>query len=305
MTVLDLFTDHTYRTVIAGTSLVGLVAGAWGVFAYLRKQSLISDVVAHAALPGTLVAFLVAVGLGLDGRAMPALVVGAVVSGVLAVAATHAIIRCSRVRADAAMAVVLTTFFGAGMLLLRHITDGPYPGKGGIQGYLFGDASTLTLADLRAILVVCGAALLVLVLCFKEISHRAFDAEHSAIGGRDGRLVDAVTFATIAVATVIGIKAVGLVLMVAFVITPPAAARQWTRSVRSMTVLSATFGAMSSGIGAALSIVWALPTGPVVVLVLFVILVVSLVAAPRRSIVVRALARRRARRALRESLVAA
>ena len=85
MTPVEFFADHTYRMVFFGTSVIGLVAGALGVFAYLRKQSLISDVISHSALPGGLLAFLVAVVLlGVDGRNMLGLIVGAVLVGTLA-----------------------------------------------------------------------------------------------------------------------------------------------------------------------------------------------------------------------------
>jgi len=301
---IEFFGDHTFRMVFFGTTAIGLVAGALGSFAYLRKQSLISDVVSHAALPGTLLAFLVAViVLGTDGRAMLGLIVGAVVVGTLAVLFANGVARTTKIRIDTAMAVTLAIFFGAGMLLLRIITNGAYPGKGGIQDYLFGNASVITIADLRTSIAVGGLALVLMVVFWKEFAVRTFDPEHASVLGFGARTVDTLMFTTIVIATVIGVKAVGLVLMVAFVVTPPAAARQWTRRLSSMVVLSGVFGAAGSGVGAYLSITWGpVPTGPLIVLTLFAVFVVSLVFSPRRSIVTRALGRRRALAALREEL---
>lgn len=299
MSPVEIFADHTYRMVLLGTATIGLVSGALGSFAYLRKQSLISDVISHSALPGTLIAFLVCVAIGVDGRSMPALIVGAIVVGTIAVVFANAITRLSIIRIDAAMAIVLTLFFGVGMLILRTITNGDYPGKGGISSYLFGNASVITISDLITSLVVGGIALALTALFWKEFALRTFDPDHSRVLGFSGRRVDLAMFTTIVIATVIGVKAVGLVLMVAFVVTPPAAARQWTRTLPSMVACSAAIGAVGSGIGAYLSIVlggWA--TGPLIVLTLFVIFVISLLAAPDRSVITGWRRRRRARREL-------
>lgn len=306
MSPLEFFDVHTYRMVFFGTAVIGLVAGALGSFAYLRKQSLISDVISHAALPGTLAAFLVAVVvLGADGRNMLGLIVGAVVVGTLAVLFANGVAAGSKVRVDTAMAVALTLFFGGGMLLMRVISDGAYPGKGGIQDYLFGNASVITVADLATSIAVGAVALALMLLFWKEFALRSFDPDSATVLGFRARAVDTLMFATIVIATVIGVKAVGLVLMVAFVVTPPAAARQWTRTLPGMVALAAAFGAVGSGVGAYLSIaLGGVPTGPLIVLALFAILLVSLLVSPRRSIVARALARARARSRLRREPLA-
>lgn len=304
MSPVEFFSDHTFRMVFLGTSVIGLVAGALGSFAYLRKQSLISDVISHAALPGTLIAFLLAVVvLGADGRNMLGLIVGAVVVGTAAVLFANGVARTSKVRIDTAMAVALTVFFGGGMLLMRIISDGDFPGKGGIQDYLFGNASVITRGDLATSITIGGLALLLMVVFWKEFALRMFDPDHAAVLGFGGRRIDLMMFTTIVIATVIGVKAVGLVLMVAFVVSPPAAARQWTRTLPTMVALSALFGAVGSGVGAYLSIaLGGVPTGPLIVLILFAIFVVSILFSPRRSIITLSSARRRARRELRREL---
>lgn len=305
MSPLELLADHTYRMVLLGTTSIGLVCGALGSFAYLRKQSLISDVVSHAALPGTLLAFLTAVALGADGRTMIGLIVGAVVVGTLAVFFANGVTRISKVRIDTAMVVSLTLFFGVGMLLMRIIANGAYPGKGGIQDYLFGNASVITVSDLLTSSAVGVTALTLMVVFWKEFALRTFDPDHCTVLGFRAGAVDTLMFTVIVLATVIGVKAVGLVLMVAVVVTPPAAARQWTGSLGSMVALSAVFGGVGSGSGAYLSIALGpLPTGPVVVLTLGAILLVSLLASPRRSIAVRAATRARARAAVARELAA-
>lgn len=305
MSLIEFFDNHTYRMVLFGTMTIGLVAGALGSFAYLRKQSLISDVISHAALPGTLLAFLTAVlVLGADGRNMITLIIGAVIIGTLAVLFANDITRASKIRIDTAMAVSLTIFFGAGMLLMRIIANGAFPGKGGIQDYLFGNASVITIADLTTSITVGALALILMIVFWKEFALRTFDPDHATVLGLRAHTIDTLMFTTIVIATVIGVKAVGLVLMVAFVVTPTAAARQWTRTLPGMVTLSAIFGAVGSGIGAYLSIALGnIPTGPLIVLTLFAIFMVSLLFSPRRSIITRALARSRARAALKQELV--
>lgn len=306
MSLIEFWSDHTYRVVFLGTAVIGVVAGCLGAFAYLRKQSLMSDVISHAAFPGTLIAFLGAVlVLGVDGRNMGLLVLGAMVVGAAAVGFAHLITAISPIRVDTAMAISLTLFFGAGMLLMRVIANSGLEGIGGIQDYLFGNASVMTRADLTTSWVVGGIALVVLALCWKEFALRSFDPHHAEVLGFRGRVIDAVMFTSVVVATVIGVKAVGLVLMVAFVVTPPAAARQWTRKLGPMVVLSGIFGGIGSSLGAYLSIVIGdVPTGPVIVLVLFAVFVVSLVCSPQRSVVAAAARRVRTRRRLRAELLA-
>ncbi|MGO1544750.1 MAG: metal ABC transporter permease [Gulosibacter sp.] len=287
MSLFEFFANHTYRMVFFGASIIGMVAGALGVFAYLRKQSLMSDVVSHAALPGTLGAFLFAVVvLGVDGRNMLGLMFGAILVGIVAVACANAIPSLSKIKIDTAMAIVLSVFFGAGMLLSRIIANGAYPGKGGIQDYLFGNASVLTWADLVTSITVGGLALVVVIVFWKEFSLRTFDSDQSSMLGFNPRVIDSLMFGTFVVAIVIGVKAVGLVLMVAVVVTPPAAARQWTTTLRGTVILSGVIGAASSGVGAYLSIALGrIPTGPLIVLTLFAVLVISLLFAPKRGLV--------------------
>ncbi len=305
MDLIEFFGNHTFRMVFFGTMLIGIVAGALGSFAYLRKQSLISDVVAHSALPGALMAFLIAVTVfEANGRNMLGLIVGAVATGTLSALFANAISARTKIPIDTAMAISLTVFFGAGMILLRIIANGVFPGKGGIDDYLFGNASVITIADLTTSAAVGALALALMLVFWKEFTLRTFDPTLSTMLGFRARIIDTLMFTTIVIAIVIGVKAVGVVLMIAFVVTPPAAARQWTSTLPGMVALSGVFGGIGSGVGAYLSIVTGnIPTGPVIVLTLFAIFLVSLLASPRRSVITTALRRARAREDLRRELL--
>ena len=302
---IEFFSNHTFRMVFFGSSVIGLVAGTLGSFAYLRKQSLIGDVVAHSALPGALLVFLTSVVvLGVGGRNMLGVIVGAVITGTLAALFANSIAARTKIKIDTAMAISLTVFFGAGMLLLRIITNGPFAGKGGIDDYLFGNASVITIADLTTSTAVGAVALVLMLVFWKEFTLRTFDPVLSTMLGFRAGLIDLLMFTTIVIAIVIGVKAVGVVLMIAFVVTPPAAARQWTSTLPGLVALSGAFGAIGSGVGAYLSVALGnVPTGPLIVLTLFVIFLISLLASPRRSVLTTALRRVRARETLRRELL--
>lgn len=277
----DLLGDYTFRTIFIGAAGIGLVAGTLGAFAYLRKQALLCDVVAHASFLGVLVAFVIGSVIAPDDpRNLPLLLVGAGISGLAAVHLVNWLTRATRLHGGTAMAVVITCFFGAGMLVLRHITDTPYPRKGGIGSVLLGNASQLTSRDVQAICISAVIVLVTVAIFMGYFAWFSFDRDHAALMGVPVRCIDAALYSGIVLATVIGINAMGMILMVALVITPAAAARQWVRSVNTMVPLAGFLAALGAIIGTYCSMLWQLPTGPIIVLVLVAILGCSLVGAP-------------------------
>lgn len=307
MSLVEFFSNHTFRMVFLGTAMIGIASGALGSFAYLRKQSLVSDVISHAALPGSLGAFLITVSVfGANGRSVIILLIGALISASAAVAVANYVAQQTKLGIDTTMAVTLAGFFGAGMLLMRIITNGAFKGKGGIQDYLFGNASVITRADIRTIAIVGALAIAVMVIFFKEFELRTFEPDQATLHGFAPRVIDSIMFLAIVTATVVGMKAVGLVLMVAFVVTPPAAARQWVDTLPSMVALSAAIGGVGSAFGAYASIaIGKVPTGPMITIILFAIFVFSLLFSPKRSIVAKSLLRSKARKKLVRDLEAA
>ena len=276
--ILDLLTETVYQRVIAGTLVIGCTCGVLGTFTYLRRQSLIADVIGHSSMLGVTLAFLVSVTLlGIDGRTILVIVLVSAIVGVLSALLTSRIADTSRVGPDAAMAVVLAVTFGGGMALLAEINSRSFPSsRAGLKDYLFGNASTVTWSDIRVSAAFAGAAL---------------------------GLVEVTLTAATVVAVVIGLKSVGLVLVIAYVVFPAVAARQWTNSLGAMTLLAGAFGMAASVVGALVSVgAGRVPSGPVTVLVLTANAAVALVASPKRSLLVRALRRRSARRALLREL---
>ena len=292
--------SFTAMNVLAGSTLLGGLGGALGSFALLRRQSLLGDALAHAALPGVCLAYL------LTGSKAPfALLLGALATGLLGSLAILGIVRFSRVKEDAAMGIVLSVFFGLGIVLLTVIQKLPAGNQSGLDKFLFGQAATLVREDLITMAVLATAACLAIVLLFKEMKLLCFDPGFAASLGLPVRRLEILLTLLLVVVVVVGLQTVGVVLIVATLITPAAAARQWTDRLSSMVWLAAAIGALSGAFGSlASSQIDRLPTGPVIVLASSLALILSLVAAPGRGLVWQLLRERRAAaRIRRENLL--
>jgi len=289
-----LLDDYTLRTVALGAAVLGAVAGAVGVFGVLRGQALIGDAVSHAALPGIVIAYMVT-----GSRTSLPLLIGAAISGFLAVLLVDSLVRTTRVKGDSALGVWLAVFFGIGLVLLTFVQRQPDASQAGLDRFLFGQAATVLREDVTTMAVAGGIALVVVLALWKQLKLLAFDPDYGAAAGFPMRAVEVVLTALVVVAIVIGLQMVGAVLMSAMVIAPAVAARQWTDRLGTMTVLAAVAGAGAGVVGALLSTeAERLPTGPTIVLVATAVVALSLVFAPRRGLALRVVRARLARRRL-------
>lgn len=277
--LVALLGDYTLRTVALGAAVLGLLGGALGTFAVLRRQSLLSDALAHATLPG------VALGFLLTGTTSGSGVfLGGAATAALAAALVLVVVQRTRIKQDAALALVLSTFFGAGTVLLTYVAGTGASGQSGLDRFVLGQAASLVAADVRLMVVLTVVALAVVALLYKELKLVAFDPAFARAVGYPVRRVEALLTVLLVVAIVVGIQTVGVVLVAALLITPAAAARQWTDRLAVMIVLAALLGAVSGAVGAVLSATATdLPTGPLVVLVATAIFLLSLPARRLRS----------------------
>ena len=256
--------------------LVGGLTGAFGCFLYLRGQSLISDVVGHSCLLGIVITFVI-VAVFSGTPATPLLIVGAAISGVLAVGLTGLITRSTRLGGDAAMAVTLSLFYGGAMVILNLLKSPPLAGRASLGQYILGNAATARMSDITVIAVIAGILLVLVTALWKEFSLLIFDPAAARAMGFSPALLEPLLFAIPAVAIVSGIKAVGMILMVAFTILPSATVGWFSQTLSSMVIRSALVGAVSGAAGAYISIcLGKVPTGPVVVLILFLCFLASL-----------------------------
>ncbi len=299
--LIDLVTDYTLRTVALGSAALGLVSGALGCFAVLRRQSLLGDAISHAALPGIVLAFL------LTGSKTPlVLVLGAALAGWAAALLVMLVVKTTRIKPDAALGLVLSTFFGFGLLLMSIAQRSAGAAQAGLDRFLFGQAASLVGSDLVTMAVLGGVVLILLLVLWKELKLLAFDPDFLVALGLPVRSLDVLLTTLLVVAIVIGLQTVGVVLMSAMLIAPAAAARQWTDRLGSMVLLAGLFGALSGLCGAVLSsIVPHLPTGPTIVLCVTTLTVVSLLGAPHRGLIAVWLRQQRGRRRLQRDAVLA
>lgn len=297
----DLVFDYTLRTVALGAAVIGIVAGALGAFAVLRRQSLVGDAMSHAALPGIAIAYLVT-----GEKSNVVLLTGAAIAGWLATLAVLGIVRTSRVKFDSALGLVLSVFFGFGLMLLTYIQRQPHASQAGLDKFLFGQAATMVQGEVRNMALVGAAALGILLALWKSFKLLSFDADFAATIGYPVRVLDVLLTTLIVVAIVIGLQGVGVILMSAMIVAPAAAARQWTNRLGIMVVLSALFGALAGVSGATISASEKhLPTGPVIVVCVSAIVLFSLCFAPNRGLLWAWFARRKKKDELMRAMAAA
>lgn len=277
---LALLQDYTFQTVALGSALLGIISGVLGSFAVLRKQSLLGDGVSHAALPGVVMAFLLT-----GSKNTEILLFGALLTGLVATIFILSIVRNSRIKFDSALSLVMSVFFGLGMVLLTYSQKVPNANQAGLKRFIYGQASTLLERDVLLI-AGCGVVLLVLVAIFwKEFKLFSFDPEYAETLGFHSKELNILLSMLIVLAIIIGLQTVGVVLMSSMLIAPAVAARQWSNRLWVMVFLSSAFGAVSGVIGTLFSsAVSGMPTGPVIVVCVTMIATGSLLFAPGRGI---------------------
>jgi manganese/zinc/iron transport system permease protein len=295
----SLVNDYTLRTVALGAAVLGIVSGALGTFALLRRQSLLGDAMSHAALPGVVIAFMLT-----SSKAPLVLVLGAAVAGVLGTILLLSITRYTRIKEDTALGIILSVFFGVGLMLMTFLQRNPAAAQAGLNSFLFGQAATLLQRDVWTMALFGGGALLLLIIFWKEFKLLAFNRDFGSSLGYPMTALDVLLTTLLVIAIVIGLQAVGVVLMSAMVVAPAAAARQWTDRLSVMVLLASFFGAVAGVSGALISSLGSgLSTGPVVVLVISLIVVVALLFGSSRGLVWNWIRQRRNRRELRLNTV--
>lgn len=276
MTILQ---SYTTQMVLLGTALLGLASGIAGTFAVLRKESLIGDGLSHAALPGVVIAFL------LTGiKDIEVLIAGAALSSITAAWLITITVENSKIKFDGALATILSAFFGLGMVLLTYVQSLNDAGQAGLSKFIFGQAATILARD---VYITSAAALIIIVLTalfWKELKLISFDVEYAKT------LQIPVTFTLILyrslliMTIIIGIQSVGAILISSLLIAPAVGARQWTNKLGTMCILAGFFG-MISAIGGT---IWStsvpkLPTGPAIIVILSILVLLSLIFAPNRG----------------------
>jgi manganese/zinc/iron transport system permease protein len=252
------------------------------------------DALSHATLPGIGIAFVATTLAGGDGKSLAVLLAGATVSSLVGLAVILVIRNATRVKEDAALGIVLSVFFGAGVSVLGVAQQMETGHAAGLEAFIYGKTASMVPLDAQ---LIGGAGLAVAMVClllFKELKLLCFDETFGASRGYPVVLLDVVLMGLVVTVTIIGLQAVGLILMIALLVIPACAARFWTERMSVMTVCSAAIGAVSALLGAGISALAPnLPSGAMIVLVATQVFLVSMLLAPTRGVVARAVRRRR------------
>lgn len=280
--------DYNTRVVILGTTTLGVACGLIGSFMLLRKRSLMADAVSHATLPGIAIAFMLMVAQGGSGKWLPGLLAGATLSGLLGMGIVLMIGKYTRIKEDAALGIVLSVFFGLGVALLGLVQKMSRGSAAGLESFIYGKTASMLTSDATLIGAVAILTIVVVLVLFKEFCLLCFDQDFAASQGWPVGKLDVLLMTLVVLVTVIGLQAVGLILVIALLIIPPAAARFWTEKLVPMTILASLFGGLGGALGAALSaVVPKLPAGAVIVMTNSVFFALSMIFGKARGVLVR------------------
>lgn len=277
--------DYNTRVVILGTMMLGFASGIVGSFMLLRKRALLGDALSHATLPGIAIAFLIANALGYEAKSLPVLLAGAAVTGVMGVGCILLIRGTTRLKEDAALGIVLSVFFGAGTALLTVVQQLPTGSAGGLESFIYGKTAAMLAGDAWIIGIAAFVSGGICLLLFKEFRLICFDPGYARVQGWPVGLLDVLLTGLVVVVTVIGLQAVGLILVLAMLVVPAAAARFWTKGAAGLALVAGLIGAFTAFFGAVASALFArLPSGATIVLVGTGFFVISMFFGTQRGI---------------------
>ncbi|XZE54031.1 iron chelate uptake ABC transporter family permease subunit [Planctomycetaceae bacterium SH139] len=289
--------DYNTRVVVIGTTLLGFAAGTIGSFTLLRRRALMGDALSHATLPGIGMAFILAPFFGLPGKSLPVLLFGAAVTGTLGMLAILLIRNLTRLKEDAALGIVLSVFFGGGVAILGVIQQMPAGHSAGLEAFIYGKTASMISSDAWLIAIAGTLCQITCVLFYKELKLVCFDESYAGSRGFPVVALDLLLMVLVTIVTIIGLQAVGLILMIALLVIPAAAARFWTEQMTWMTVFAALIGGGSCLVGAAMSaILPRLPSGAMIVLVSAFAFEISMFFGVSRGVLIRGHRRRRLNR---------
>jgi len=280
--------QYNTRLVVLGVAFLGATAGLVGSFLLLRKQSLLGDALSHATLPGIGIAFALMSALGFTGKSLPGLLIGATITGLFGVLLVLAIRKTTRLKDDAAMGIVLSVFFGLGVAILKMVERLPGQSAAGLDGFIYGKTASMVWSDFVLIAIILVITTAVTIALLKELTLLCFDANFASTQGWPVLWLDIILMALVTAVTVVGLQAVGLILIIAFLITPPTAARFWTNRLGWMLFLSSTIGAISGWLGVSISALYSnLPAGAIIIISAATIFLFSMIFGTARGVLPR------------------
>ncbi len=276
------FTDANVTFVMIGSILIGASSAVVGCFSVLRKRALIGDVISHSVLPGICIAFLL-----FNSKNPFVLLGGAFLSGWLSIIWVDYIERNSNIKSDAAIGIVLSVFFGAGILILTVIQHSGNAAQSGLDHFIFGNIASMLRQDLYVLSGMSLFLLIIILLFYKPFVYISFDRNYAVSLGMPVRFYDFMLSSITVLAVTVGIQAVGVVLMSALLITPAVAARFLTSKLNYMLLIAALISSVCCIIGTFISYTApSMPTGPWIIVVLMLLSMLAVFFSPSRGILI-------------------
>lgn len=250
--------------------MVGVMAGLIGCFIILRGMSLMGDAISHAVLPGVAVAYMLGINV----------LLGASVFGILAALVIGFVAAHSKVKTDTSIGIVFSAFYALGFILISLAESAT-----NLHHILFGNILAVADDDIRTTALVLGGVILFIVAFYKELMITSFDATFARTYGLNAQLMHYALMLVLTLVTVSALQTVGIILVVAMLITPAATAYLWTERLSVMLVLAAIFGAVAAVVGLYLSYTLNWASGPAIVLVAAGLFGVTFFLAPKQGFI--------------------
>ncbi|MEM9480206.1 MAG: metal ABC transporter permease [Verrucomicrobiota bacterium] len=291
------FSDPGVRWTVLAAVLLGAACGLVGSFIVVRKMALLGDAISHAVLPGVALGF----AWNMEKDAV-AILTGATAAGMIGALTIGAIRRTTKIKEDAALGIVLASFFAIGICALKSIENTGRAGNiSGVNHFLFGQAGALNQSDVVVLAIVFALVCLFLAVFCRQLLAASFNGEFAGVLGLPVRWLDNALLLLLTMVIVVSLQAVGVVLVSAMLVTPAATAYLMTDRFHRMLSYAVLFGVIAAWSGALLSFLRTdLPTGPFMALSASAMFCIAYLFAPRQGTILRWLRRLRRERRVRE-----
>lgn len=248
--------------------MVGIMSGIIGSFIILRGMSLMGDAISHAVLPGVAVAYIFGFNI----------LIGASIFGVLAALLIGFVAARSKIKTDTSIGVVFSAFYALGFILISMAESST-----NLHHILFGNILAVSDTDIMTTAVVLGIVILFVVIFYKELLVTSFDETYAKTYGLNVQLIHYGLMLVLTLVTVSALQTVGIILVVAMLITPAATAFLWTDKLGTMLILSATVGVIASMAGLYFSYTFNWASGPAIVIVAALLFALSFIFSPKQN----------------------
>ncbi|WP_220127309.1 metal ABC transporter permease [Halobacillus locisalis] len=263
--------------------MVGIICGVIGCFIILRGMALMGDAISHAVLPGVAISYMLGINFFF----------GAVFSGVLTAIAIGFVSQNSRIKHDTSIGIMFTAAFAAGIIvitMLKSSTD--------LYHILFGNVLAVRSSDMWITLGTGVVVLMAVYLFYKELLVTSFDETMGAAYGLPVRLIHYFLMTLLTMVTVASLQTVGIVLVVAMLITPAATAYLLTDRLSIMIFISAGLGVVSAVVGLYFSFTYNLASGATIVMAATALFILTFLFSPKHGLLWKMIKTRKKRASL-------